>query len=212
MKKYVFLAAALILSLAMTGCTGSKKADNAADATPKVTAASDTNTAGTENNTDSAEEPAPTSKYDEYFTDADKDVDMEAIDGDKAKVAEDSNAKGDVNGSEVKIGDAKIVEVDGEKVIVVSFDFKNNTAEDVTFNGLLRVDANQEDAYLNTSLTLDAEGYVPETLVQIVGSGDKITVQRAFTLYDDTTPVTITVENAVNPYGDTRLTKTFNIK
>lgn len=199
MKKYLFLtAAALVLSLALAGCSGSK--DNTADDTPSESVTTETATDG------------GVSKYDENFTDADKDVDMDAIEGDKAKTADDSNAKGSVNGAEVKIGDAKVVDYGEGKAIIVSFEFKNNTSSDTTFNGLLSTDANQEDAYLTAALTLQTEGYVPETIVQTVGHGDKITVQRAFNLYDDTTPVTITVDNVTNPNSDERITKTFNIK
>ena len=193
MKKYVFLtAAAFILSFALAGCSG-----------------------GTNNKADEAQETmaaeAGTSKYDENFTDADKDVDMNAVDGKKAKTADDSNASGEINGAEVKIGDAKVVDLNDSKAIIVTFEFKNNTSSDVTFSGLLRTDANQEDTYLTPALMLQTEGYVPETIVQTVKSGDKITVQRAFNLYDDTTPVTITVENAANSDDDARVTKTFNI-
>ena len=198
MKKYVFLTAAFILSLALAGCSGNSDTDKSTDTSQETAAVAD--------------DTSSTSKYDEYFTGADKDIDMNAIDGDKAETADDSNAKGKINGAEVKIGDAKVVDYNDGKVIIVSFEFKNDTSSDVTFNGLLSTDANQEDAYLSTALTLRTEGYVPETLVQTVGSGEKITVQRAFRLFDDTTPVTITVDNAVNPDVNTQVTKTFNIK
>ena len=200
MKKYAFLTAALLLSISLTGCTGGKNAVTETDAPQDTTAASGT-----------ADEIAATPKYDEYFTDADKDIDMDAIKGDKAKTADDSNAKGEVNGAEVKIADAKVVEYNDRKSIIVSFEFKNNTASDVTFNGLLRTEANQEDAYLTNTLMLETEGFVPETYIQSVKSGETITVQRAFDLFDDTTPVTITVENAVNVDDDARVTKTFDI-
>lgn len=194
MKKYVFLtAAALILSLSLAGCSGgTKKADTPAD-------------------TATTDETVNIHQYDENFTDADKDIDMDAIDGKKAKTADDSEAKGEINGTEVKIEDAKVVDYNDGKAIIVSYKFTNNTASDVTFDGLLKTDANQGDTYLTTSLTLRMEGYVPETFIQTVGSGDTITTQRAYNLHDETTPVTITVENAANPDDNARVIKTFNI-
>ena len=193
MKKYAFLAAALILSISLAGCSGNSGKDTADEPDAVETAA------------------AGVSKYDENFTDADKDIDMKALDGKKAKTADASNAKGDINGTEVGIGEAKVVDYGEGKAIIVTFDFKNNSATDVNFNGIISTDASQGDAYLTTATTLRMEGYVPETLVQTVSNGDKITVQRAYVLHDDTTPVTITVDNAVNPNKDERYTKTFNI-
>ena len=194
MKKCAFLTAALILSLALAGCTGGNKTDNA-----------DTQ------QDESVATTAEVVQYDENFTDADKSVDMNAIDGKKAKTADAGNAKGEIDGAEVVIGDAVVIDNGEGKAIIVSFEFKNNTATDISFSTLLSTDANQEDAYLTPSIMLRTEGFVPETFAQTVGTGDKITVQRAFDLYDDETPVTITVESAVNS-GDARVEKTFNIK
>lgn len=194
MKKCAFLTAALILSLALAGCTGGNKTDNADTQQDEAVATT-----------------AEVVQYDENFTDADKSVDMNAIDGKKAKTADAGNAKGEIDGAEVVIGDAVVIDNGEGKAIIVSFEFKNNTATDISFSTLLSTDANQEDAYLTPSIMLRTEGFVPETFAQTVGTGDKITVQRAFDLYDDETPVTITVESAVNS-GDARVEKTFNIK
>ena len=204
MKKYVFLtAAAFILSLALAGCTGGADKDST-DAPANTPTAADTET--------SPETDVTTSKYDENFTDADKDVDMGAIEGKTATSADDSNADGEVNGTGVKIVDAKVVEFGEGNAIIVSFDFTNNTESDATFNGLLRTDADQDGTYLTAATTLSMDGYVPETLVQTVKSGETITVQRAYKLYDDTTPVTITVENVADSYDKAKVEKTFNIE
>ena len=202
MKKYAFLTAAIILSLALTGCNGGKKADKPTDA-PQETAADIADTADTTGTNTAA-------KYDENFTDADKDVDMKAIKGDAAKVADDSDAKGSVNGAEIKIGDAKIVEYDDQKAIVVSLEFKNNSGSNASLNGLAKFTASQDDSEL-IAASFAAEGYVPETYIQTVASGGTITVQRAFDLFDDELPVTVTVEHPFDPYGNEQITKTFNI-
>ena len=224
MKKYLFLAAALILSLTVAGCSGNKGSESGenpietavtdkADKTDK-TDKTDTSEGSGGEQADGAgetEEPAPRPNYDEKFTDADKDVDMDAIGGSDTTVADDSEAEGEVNGAKVKIRDAVVADYNDQKAIVVSFEFKNNTASDVTFTSLLTTEAEQGDVSLVTAPMFQAEGFVPETLVQIVPSGDKITVQRAYILFDETTPVTIFVENAVNN-NDTYLKKTFNIQ
>ncbi len=232
MKKYLFLAAAIVISLSVAGCSGGK---NAAKENPaRSTAASDTTAehdsgsktdsaeskpdgAGSSSDDSSSDESGSgseqgESKYDENFTGADEDVDMDAIDGVDASVADDSAAKGDVNGSEITIGDAKVTDFNGQKVIIITYKFKNTSEQDAAFVSRINTEANQGEAYLAPATAFTAEGYVPETLVQNVPYGETITVQRAFTLVNEETPVTIMAESAVNPTLEERVTKTFEIK
>ncbi len=206
MKKHLIFTAAVIISLCAAGCSKGGGAPEPAQSAAATEAAAGNETAQAS--------PSPAvSKYGENFEGADEDVDMDAIEGGETSVAEDSEASGDLADAEVSIDDARVADDNGDKVIVVSFSFRNTTAEGITFTGFVKTDASQDGAYLVPATTFSAEGYVPETIVQVVPPGEAITVQRAYRLINDESPVTITAENALeSSESQTRLSKTFNIK
>ena len=209
MKKYLFLtAAALVLSLSLAGCSG--KAD------PEATDGTAADTAVTVNPEDAAAPEVTMNALldgvDGDFTDIDKTIDMDKVDGTDAKTADDEYASGTVNGADVKITDAKIINYNDSDVIVVSFDFKNRTDRELAFTGILSVEAEQGDSYIPPMPVSGVEGIACETLAQMVKGGERITVQQAFRLRDAETPVTITVLSAAAPDYNESVSKTFNIQ
>lgn len=189
MKKYLLLCAAIIAAVSLTGC-GNKAADNSA-ATAAPDAVEDIN---------------------HVFDNADDKIDMSKVEGTDATTANDDNAKGTVAGADVEITDAKVVNLDGTDMVVVSFKFKNRTGEETTFNGIERVTAVQDTNNLAPAVITDVEGISCETLAQVVPHGETITVQKAFRLFDTETPLTITVTPAAEPDSTDEISKVFNLK
>lgn len=187
MKKYALFAMAVIAAASLTGC-GGKSSDTP---TPAPTAVDDIN---------------------RVFDNADKGVDMDKVDGIKAKTAEDSNDSGKIGDVEVEIEDAKVITYDGTDVLIVSFEFENKTGRDAAFDGQVKATATQNDGELPPSVVTGVEGVACETLAQIVKNGDEIKVQKAFRLDDTDSPVTVTAIDAQDTESTASVTKTFNLK
>lgn len=199
MKKSIFLsAAALILALAVAGCSspfGDKgSSDNSANTT-----------AGTNSEKEEQE------MIDNLNADADKNVDMDKVEGVEAQTVDDSSAKGEVGNTEVEITDAKVIDYGGSKVLVVSYDFTNKTGEETTFNMVEDTNATQNGEILPFAIVLDVEGIDTNTLGQRVKNGKTITVQKAFTLANETDDVTVTVNDASAVSDTAPVSKTFKI-
>ena len=210
-KRIVAFAAILALAASMTGC-GKKeeKKSNITDSTA-VTAT----TAPNESESGAASAPKTEEQVkdelDNFAKDADKNADLNKIEGTELK--SDGNAKGSLNGCEVEIDKAvKTQDADGSNVIVVEYTFKNKTAETTKFDSVFKTTAMQNGKPLPVAVTYEAEGYDILTVAQDVKSGDKIKVQKAFKLISDTDAVEITVNSTDTASTDAPVVKSFNLQ
>lgn len=194
MKKIILITAALIITVSAAGC---KNNENTSDNTQN-------------NSTDSVQQ-----QLDNYGKDASDNVDMDKIEGTALKEAEseDGIKSGDKIGNyEVSIEDAKIIDYQDSKVVLVSFEFKNNSSQDINFAGAMSVEAEQGESELPPVVVTNVDGFDSTTLAQNVSKGEKIKVQKSYKLLDETTPVTIRVEAFDKANNEGNIEKTFNIE
>ena len=194
MKKFILIMAALIITVSAAGC---KNNENTSD------------------NTQSSSTDSVQQQLDNYGKDASDNVDMDKIEGTELKEAENEDGlkSGDKIGNyEVSIEDAKIIDYQDSKVVLVSFEFKNNSSQDVNFAGAMSVEADQGESELPPVVVTNVEGFDSTTLAQTVSNGEKIKVQKSYKLLDETTPVTIRVEAFDKANNEGNIEKTFNIE
>lgn len=184
---------AAMLTLSMASCGGDKNdLDN-------------TNTASTEASTQAAdnatEEPAATLDVDN----AADQVDMEKVEGTKLEdtTSEDSalSASGEIGSFEVSIEDAKVIDYEGNKVIAISYKFKNNTSEPRSFDSMMTTDVTQNGSELPPIVVTGVEGLNTNSAMTQVESGDSVTLQKTFILRDETSDVNVVVHKYEEPQG-----------
>lgn len=183
MRKNLFIAAALIFAVSLSGC--GKKDEKSGDA---VT---------------------------DYGVNASENVDMEKVQGDKLEVAESAEGVSDsaeIGNYEVGIDEAKVIDYNDEKVVIVTFDFKNNSSQETNFAGAMKVTIEQEGAALRPVNLNEVDGYDIAAVAEMVKKGDKITVQRAYALSDEETPINVSVSAFHSEMGEGSVSKTFEIK
>ena len=145
------------------------------------------------------------------------EVDMDKIDGEIAQKQEDTNenTKATIADLDVKMGDAKIMTIDNHKVIILSFDYKNKTDEPTSFDANITVEVTQEAQKLTAPVDLSVlnniEGLNIRSSIETVDKGKSATVQKAYVLRDDQTPVTVNVYKYGEPSGE-GIYKTFAVK
>ena len=147
-KKLLALIAVMAIAMSFAGCkkdetkTSQVTGGGAETAQTEQTAAPDK----------SADEVKK--EMDNFAKDADKNVDMGKIDGKALKDAssDKSAAKGTLSNYEVEIKDAKLTDSDNGKVVIVEYEFKNNTATALNFAGVIKTNAMQDESDLQTSL------------------------------------------------------------
>lgn len=103
--------------------------------------------------------------------------------------------------AEVTIGDAKVIESNGDNVAIVEFQFKNNGSEAVPFTALVKADARQADRVLSPTVVDNVDGVDMLSLSEAVEPGHQISVQKAYRLKN--TDDSISVEVTEIQTGDT---------
>ena len=83
---------------------------------------------------------------------------------------------------EVSIGDAKLINYEGEDVVVVEYTLKNNGDAEQNFTGVVHADGYQDDERLTPTVVTGVDGVDMMTLSQNIGKGHRISVQKAFRL------------------------------
>lgn len=145
------------------------------------------------------------------------EVDMDKVDGEIAQKQEDTNenTKATIANLDVKMGDAKIMTIDDHKVIILSFDYKNKTGEPTAFDNNLTVEVTQNSQKLTAPVDLSVlnniDGLNVRSSIETVDKGKSATVQKAYVLRDDETPVTVNVYKYGEPSGE-GIYKTFAVK
>lgn len=192
-KLLAVIAAAAVLTSA--GCAAKK--DSKTDAS--------TQSAQTQNN--SVQDVS-----ENYAAGASDNVDMDKIDGAGLDDANDENDSATLEESVVSIEDAKVVETDSGKIVIVSYDFTNKSDNEESFSSLIRSDAYQDGMSISRALINDAiDGFDPNSTAERIKPGKTITVQEAYVLVSDIAPVEIVAEEFHSQSG-VRVLKTFNLQ
>lgn len=207
-KKIMAIAAIMAIAMSFSGCgkkedTGSNIVDKEANTTTATLAPGTTAAPKT---AEQAQE-----ELDNFAKDADKNADMDKIAGTPIK-GEGEVTKGDLGGFDVEILDAILADGENSKVLIVEYEFKNNTSTPANFASVISAEAFQNDAPLANAVTFSAEGYEVLTIAQNLEYGDKIKVQNAYVVQDPTVPVTVEVMKHENFGGSQLLSKTFNLQ
>lgn len=210
MKKGLLLLMAAVISMSLVSC-GNKTSDSA-DGTVNTETSETAGTQGTDNSSTAGESttPLPGTSLDN----AADEVDMGKIDGTKLddSTPEDSslNDSADIGNFKVSIEDAKVIDYEGNKVVIVSFDFKNGNSTPMAFSGIMSVEATQNGSELRSVLVANVEGVNINSSIQEVESGKTITVQKAYLLSNETSDINIRVYKYGEPGGDS-VSKAFKL-
>lgn len=185
-KSFIIASAALILALALSGCCSKKITNSRTSEVP--------------NSVTDAEE--------NYL----KNVDMDKVDGKEAtsQTAEDAYM-GTVGNSEVVIGDAKVIEYEGENVVIVSFTYRNNASNAASFQSKFDVSATQDESLLPPAVVADVEGVDTLSTSVRIETGDTITVQKAFKLRDTSAAVKVELKEFGKTENVTAIEKVFDL-
>lgn len=186
-KTLVITAISLILAVSLAGC-GCKKTSN-----------NEQGTSGTDN--------VYTQDVEQNYS---QNVDMEKVQGDQTSsdTAEDAY-NGKIGNAEVSIGDAKIIDYEGDRVAVISFDFTNTGDQPISFTSVLKVIASQNLSDLPPATVFGVEGVELNSISDLVAKGQTITVQRAYKLRDESAPLTVNVVDFNAAENSAVLEKTF---
>lgn len=149
---------------------------------------------------------------DNYAEGASENVDMKKVDGTEASAQSSDSDSATLEESEVAIKDAKVVDADGKKVIIVSYKFTNNSANAESFTSMMSSDAFQDGMAINHSvINTEIEGFDSDSTAERIDPGKTITVQEAYTLANETSPVEVRVSEFHSESGAS-VTKTFNLQ
>lgn len=122
-------------------------------------------------------------------------VDMAKVDGTELKqgAAEDSSvaASGDISNFKVSIKDAKVIDYDNSKVVVISYEFKNGNSVPQSFDSMIVSDVTQGNSDLTGASVFGVEGVNVASCLEDIPAGETKTVQKAFTLKDETEPIQV---------------------
>ncbi len=214
-KKIIAIALMAAMALSMAGCgKTTDEGSNIVDKEPNTATTETSSSIATADQAAQGSAKTPEQiqeELDNFAKDADKNVDMGKIDGKKLK-GEGEKTKGDLGGYDVEILDAVLVDNEGSKVLVVEYEFKNNTSQEVNFSSVITANAFQDNITLAPAVTFSAEGYEILTIAQNIGNGDKIKVQKAYVVKDDTQPVSVQVTKHGNFGASDVLVKTFDLQ
>lgn len=149
---------------------------------------------------------------DNYAEGASDNVDMKKVDGADASAENSDNASATLEESKVSIEDAKVVDADGKKVIIVSYKFTNNSDNAESFTSIMKSDAFQDGMSISHSLiNTNIKGFDSNSTAERIDPGKTITVQEAYTLANETSPVEVRVTEFHSESG-VSVTKTFNLQ
>lgn len=139
-------------------------------------------------------------------------VDMNKLEGESLKTAEGDNDSATLEETAVSIEDAKVIDYEGKKLVVISYKFTNKSDNAESFTALMKTDAYQDGMSIARALVKsDIEGFEPDSTAEIIDAGKTITVQEAYVLANDTAPVEAVVKEFHSESG-VSVSKTFNLQ
>lgn len=147
-----------------------------------------------------------------YAAGVSKNVDMDKLDGESLKTANDNNDSATLEETAVSIKDAKVIEDEGRKLFVVSYKFTNKSDNAESFTSLMKSEAYQDGMSMARALVKsEIEGFEPDSTAEIIDAGKTITVQEAYVLLNETAPVEVVVKEFHSESG-VSVSKTFNLQ
>lgn len=193
MKKTLLVTAALMIALSISSC-GKKDASDSANKT--------------QNNV----QQNVTDISDNYAEGASENVNMNKVDGETLKSDSDkSDASATLEQSAVSIEDAKLVEVDGNQCVIISYKFTNKRNADESFTSMMKSEVYQDGMIVPKAIgNFEIEGFEPNSTAERIPSGKTITVQEIYNLVNDA-PIEVQVKEFHSETGE-NVTKTFNIQ
>lgn len=192
MKKAVFLTALLALTLSVSSC--GKKNDKAQ--TPNQS----------QNQSQSVNDISGN-----YAEGSSENVDMKKIDGEELKAENDDNDSAKLEASEISIEDAKLVDVDEKKYVIVSYKFTNKTNSDESFSSLMDAAVFQDGSQLSKAAgNFEIEGFDSNSTAERIGSGKTVTAQEIYNIENDA-PIEVIVKE-FNSQNNMSVSKTFKVK
>ena len=216
-KKIIALAAVAAIAASLAGCN--KKDESPSQVVGdgvSSTAAVQSADSGAPEASAAAEKSAEQvqEELENFAKDADKNADMSKIEGtDLAGAAtEGLEDSGTLGNYEVKIDSAKLVDSDSGKAVVVEFEFKNNSSNEVNFSGVIKTLVMQDESNLPPAMTYSAEGFDSNTVAQTISNGDSIKVQKVYLLNDEAQPVVVQATLFDTSLGGGTISKTFNLQ
>ncbi len=129
------------------------------------------------------------------------EVDMDKVEGTELKLDKDASGdtKATIAGLDVSVGEAKLMDNDGDKLLVVTFEFENKTSGPVSFDTVVDVDVTQNGSEIRTTLTNNIEGINVRSGIETVASGKSAVVQKTYPITDTESPVTVTAYKCNEP-------------
>ena len=227
MKKNIMIAIlALMLAVSAASC-GQKKNSNSAlvdgqTTTQATDSVSATPTAGAassgseqkDSSTSQSEQNNSSGSSDNFAEDSDKKVNMNKIEGTKAKT-DSSGKKGDgkMTTCQVAIDEVKILPFEGAYMVVVQYNFKNTSDSELNFAGEVYAEAYQDGMELSPAVFQGTlEGFSPETTMQKVEPGKSIKVQKGYVTSDPNTPIEVYVRDTYDQSGQAYLSQVFRLQ
>lgn len=216
MKKGIIVTALILTLFAVSGCNKnstqqSALVDGNVTNSPQTTQSANSTDAPSSDAQDTTSEQY---QLDHFAENADEAVDMDKIEGTEAKT-DSSGKKGDgkFTTCDVSIDSVKVSEVEGIRIAFVEYTFKNTSDSDITFTGDVISEAYQDGMSLNAAIfPSDIEGFSPDTISQQVAPGEKIKVQKAFTLLDNSVPIEVYVRDSFSSSADDYLAQVFRLQ
>ena len=194
MKKLLAIIAAASLVLAMTACGTTKDAGSSVTQGGAAVDSEGNEIKGT------------------TIDGAGKEVDMNKLEGDYLAIEPnaDGQSDGEIGNYYVSIDEAKIVETEGSKILVVAFTYKNNSSQPAAFSNLFTVDTTQNQTKIMPAV-VNMDGINVLSGVEMIDPAQKTRVQKTYFITDEETPVEVAVYKYGEATGET-VKKTFKLK
>lgn len=142
------------------------------------------------------------------------EVDMDKVKGEELDMEDDADSAGDegtIAGLDIEIDEAKLMDNNGEKLLVLGIKYKNKTDNPVMFDSVIQVDLTQNGKEVRTTLTNNVEGINVRSGIESIAPGKSTTVQKTYPITDTESPVKVVLYECNNPSGAS-LGATFNLK
>lgn len=211
MKKILSLFLIAALSLAVTACE--KKTDTSkSNHTPEISEDGEfvRQSGETSAIVDTEGNAIPGTSQDN----ASDEVDMSKFDGEEMAVVEPGEnavpSSGAIGHFDVSIDEAKIIERDGNKAVIISYTFKNNTSYPKSFDSIMATDVTQNGMSMQPTVITDIDGITALAACENIESGEEIKLQKMFVITDTETPVDVVVYKYEEPNG-AQIAKSFKL-
>lgn len=145
---------------------------------------------------------------------ASSEVDMSKFDGETLSVAESTDSSlpssAAIGNFDVSIDEAKIIERDGNKAVIILYSFKNNTSYPKSFDSVMATEVTQNGLSMQPTVITDIDGITALAACENIEPGEEINLQKMFVITDTQTPVDVLVYK----YGEadgTQISRSFKL-